>query len=433
MIRKTIVSVLLIVAMLSVGWGVFSLLVALRQATPPVEPERPPLTVNAVRLAAQRVVVPVEGFGTARADRLAAIEAEVRGRVVMVADGLRDGARVEAGALLVRLDEREYTAQLQRARSQLAGEQALLERIDVEEQSLEALAATAREELEVAQREYTRVRNLLERGNSNERELDAARVVVQRARRVLQDLERQLAVIPQRRAQQEALVQLREAEVQLGELNVERCEIRAPFSGQLDDVQVELGEQVAPGQALLLLMDPSLIEVPIELPVSQRELVRVDATARLWLESRPDAAWEARVARVSPRADAGTRTFSLFLEVRHDAGSEKPPLMPGMFVEARVDGPTLEQAMLVPRSAVRRDQVVVCENGAASKRTVRIRRHLRAMTMIDGLEPGDVVITSNLDALHEGTPVRPVFADEAASDEGPGGSVTRLEASAQSP
>ncbi|MCK4340744.1 MAG: efflux RND transporter periplasmic adaptor subunit [Phycisphaerae bacterium] len=406
MARRIILSVVLVTVVLAVGVGGHGLLLALKAKPEAIKPDSPVLTVNAIKLEPVTVVAPVEGFGTARADRLAVIGSQVAGLVVELGEGLHDGTSFKEGALLVRIDAREYQAHLQRARSQLAADQAALEQIDIEEENLKRMIGTSTSELEVAQREYSRIRDLLEAGTSSVRELDAARVVLKRARRGLQELERQLAVVPKLREQQRATCELRRAEVTLTELNVERCEIVAPFSGRVEQIRVEAGEQVVPGQQLLTLLDPDLIEVPLELAVSLRERVRAGTPARLMLESNPGAIWTGRVARLSPSADEMTRTFSLYIEVSNKEQSE--PLMPGMFVQARIDGPTLTDVLLVPRAAVRRQRVFICEDNRAYAREVQIDQHLYERTVISGLSPGQVVITSNLDALYDGAPVNPI-------------------------
>jgi multidrug resistance efflux pump len=411
MLRRVILSVITTIVLLAAGAGLFILMMVTKREPESIEPERPALSVTAIRLEPRDVVVPMRAFGTAEAERTAQIEAEISGEVIERPEEVRVGRAVEAGQLLVRIDDRDYEARLEQARSRLAAERATLRRLDVEEQSQRQMVATANEELAVAEREYARVLELFEDEVSNPRELDAARLAVQRARLALQRLETDLALVPTRREQLEATCKLREAEVALAELNVERCTIVAPFDGRVARLDVELGEQVRPGRTLLVLLDPRHIEVPVELPVSWRGNVRVDAPTRLMLESNPQAVWSGRVARVGPSADQSLRTFPVYVEV--DNEKQLSPLMPGMFVRARIDGPLLTDAMLVPRGAVRDNRVFVCNEGEALRRDVQVRRHVLDQTAVSGLEPGEIVITSNLDSLYDGAPVIPVLEGTA--------------------
>jgi len=413
MARRIVISVILAGVSLVGGITIYKGLVALRTEVPVVEPDRVALTVNAVTLQPVTVSVPVDGFGTARADRMATLGAEVTGQVIWLSPGLRDGVLVGGGDELLRVDEREYRARLERASSQVEASRALLEQLDVEESNVKRLIATADEELKLTEREYSRVLDLFERGTSNPRELDAARLTLKRTRRTLLTLEGQLDTLPTRRTQQRAMCKLQEAEVTLANLNLERCTIRAPFAGRVEQLRVELGEQVGPGHPLLSVLDPGLIEVPLELPVSWRDRVQVGGPARLMLENRVDVVWTGTVARISPSADESTRTFAVYVEVLN--AEQAVPIVPGMFVRARIDGPTLTDVLVVPRGCVRRQHVFVCEDGAAYRREVRPIEHVLDQTVIEGLAVGDVVITSNLDALTDGTPVIPVLVANSPS------------------
>ena len=232
--RQIVISVLLVAALLAAGAFGALRLIKTRPKPPQADTERPPLAVRGIRLEPCSIAEPIGGFGTARADRQAWVAAEVVGCIVELADDLRAGAAVRTGQVLVRIDEREYRAALDRARSQLTADEATLKRIGVEQQNLASMVAIAEEELAVAQRELARIRDLLEQGHSNERELDQARLAFDGTRRTLQTLTNEQSLLPERRAGQEALCDLRRADVTIAELNLARCAISAPFAGRLD-------------------------------------------------------------------------------------------------------------------------------------------------------------------------------------------------------
>jgi RND family efflux transporter MFP subunit len=177
---------------------------------------------------------------------------------------------------------------------------------------------------------------------------------------------------------------------------------------------VELGERVNPGARLFGLLDPDSIEVPIELPVSLRDRVSVGSACRLKLESNEEVSWSGQVARIAPSAARATRTFSLFVEV--DNTRQQQPLMPGLFVRAGIEGPVWRDALVIPRGIVQREHVFVYDNGLARRRVVKIERHLLDQTVVSGLRAGEIVITSNLDALFDGATVRLQPSGTAARD-----------------
>lgn len=412
--RQLIISLILIAALLGIGGGLTALLIRTAPQPPTSDTERPALLVRGLELSPQTVVEPIVGYGTARADRYAWIAAQVSGEVVELNPNLRVGASVDAGELLLRIDDREYQHRLARAHSLLAADQAELQRLVVEEENVDRLIEIATTELEIGQREYERVLGLFEAGQAPRRELDVARQNHERARRTLRVLENQKALLPPQRAVQLATRDLHRADVGLAELDVERCRVGAPFRGRLEAVEVEIGERVSIGTRLVALLDPDLIEVPIELPVSLRDRVADRAACRLRLESNPDATWSGQIVRIAPSAAQATRTFSLFVEV--DNTRQQQPLMPGTFVRAQIDGPTWRDVLIVPRGVIQQGHVYVYNGGLALRRAVTISRHLLDRTVVRGLKPGETVITSNLDALFDGAPVRIQQRETVAAD-----------------
>lgn len=411
---RIIISATLIVAFLGLGGGVAYRLISTPPAPPTREDKRPALLVRSVTLEPQTIVEPIIGYGAARADRHARVAAQVSGEIVELNPDFRVGTPVTEGELLVRIDDREYQRQLDRTLSLLAADEAQLKQLDVEEQNTDRLIEIADSELQIAQREYERVLGLFEAKQAPRRELDLARQDHERARRALMTLENRRRLVPQERAAQEASRDLHAADLELTRIAVERCSVRAPFRGRLETADVEIGERVSIGMRLFALLDPDLIEVPIELPVSVRDRVSVDADCRLSLESNSDTEWRGRVARVSPQAKEATRTFSLYVEI--DNTEHEQPLMPGVFVRAMISGPTWSDALVIPRGAIEQDHVFIGVDGMARLRDVTVKRRIFDQAIVDGLSPGDAIIVSNLDALYDGAAIRMADADDDSMD-----------------
>jgi multidrug resistance efflux pump len=415
MSRQIVLSLILIAVLLVSSVGIFIVLVMNKPSPPRTEVEEPVLLVQTVEVQPATVIEPIIGFGTARADRFARLASQVAGEIIELPDELKPGVEVQEGQTLLQIDPRQYQRQLERARGALVATQAQLKTLEVESANIDELIALATKEYEIADREYERVKDLFDRNLAPKREHDLALLAEQARERTLQELQNQKALIPTRRNELEALLQNRQAELALAELDFERCTITAPFAGRVDHVLVDRGDWVGIGTPLVTLLDPGLIEVPIELPVSIRPRVRVGAKCRLSVDSMPEITWDGSVKRISPSASETLRTFELYVEVNNEGQVHQ--LVPGFFVQARIDGPALENVMIVPRGVVQQGRVFICNDGRAMPRDVRIERHLRDQTVVTGLEPGDLVITSNLDVLHEALPVSPLEASGASSGE----------------
>lgn len=403
MTRQLIISIMLSVVLLGIGLALAGILYATRPEPPAVTPPHPVLTVRAVRITPQTLVEPLEGFGTARADRHARLTAQVAAEVLDIPERIKAGAVVARGERLVQLDDRDYQLQLQRARSELDSERSKLIQLDTEESNLNKLISTASQEVHIADKEYGRLRKLFEDGTSDERELDLKRLEYERTRRILLGYENQLELLPQRRRQSEASVNLKRADVELAQLDVQRCTIRAPFDGQIVDVETEIGERLQISAPILTLLDPDDIEIPIELPVSLRSKVQTGRECTIMLDSRSRQSWSGSVRRISPQVDPLARSFRLYIEVSNS--NQRDPMMPGMFIHAYIDGPTLQNVVLVPRGSIRDDMVYLYEHGTATAHPVSIEQYILDHAVVTGLKADDVVITSNLDSLYEGTRV----------------------------
>lgn len=401
MTRKVVVSVILVVVLLGVGIGIQSALIWTAPEPARTQEARPAMTVRGVVIEPQTVVQPLIGYGTAAADQRVLISSEVSGQVVYRHPAMRVGGTVDHDEVLVRVDARDYEQQVARAQGAVDAAEAALRQVEVESRNLDDLIKIADTELEIAERDYARVLGLFENDRAPRRELDLARQGVEQARRSRRSLQNQKELLPEQRAVQAATLATRKAELELAKLNLERCTIRAPFGGKIDAVMVEVGERVLPGRQLMGLLDPRMIEIPLELPISTRSTVHAGAVCALQLEQQDDLIWHGRVARIAPRANDMTRTFALYVEV--DNEDQTTPLVPGMFVRAIVSGELIRDALLVPREAIQDGSVFVCVDGRAERRAVELRDILLDQANVSGLAAGDVVATSNLDSLFDGT------------------------------
>jgi multidrug efflux pump subunit AcrA (membrane-fusion protein) len=402
---RVYLSIVLIIVLIGGGVGVASLLYAMREEAPMRDLTTPAPVVDSFVLEAETVTEVYMGYGSAQSVRVADLAAEVPARVVELVDDIRAGSIVAEGQPLVRLDDREYRRNLDRAVALAAADQASLDELAVEKSKLQELMETATDELRIARDEYLRVADLHERELAAKKEYDFANLAWQQARRVLQGYEMEEAKMAPRMAGLAASKRARLADAELAKLNIERCEIKAPFAGRIRTMLVEIGELVGPGTVLMTLVDPSLVEIAVQLPAATYDLVRVDAPCRVQAESLPGAVWSGQVARIAPNADETTRTFAAYVIV--DNTRQEQPLVPGMFVKAEVEGPTHKDRLLVARGAIRDGHVLVVDGGVARRRAVSVERLIGERAIVSGkINRGDRVILSHLSQLDDGSGVR---------------------------
>jgi len=434
-ITRAAVAIVLVAAAV----GVFALLVATRP-----EPERAarvdaPRIVRVMRAKPTPVARSWEGYGTARAKHAADVAAETWGVIVDRPEGIDPGAWVDAGQLIVALDDREYRSRADRSRQVIAALEAQLAGLDVELESWQESLALADEATALMQREADRAREALTRGAGNEVEIERILRELTRMKRESEQLRQMINLVPARRARLQAELEAERATLRLAELDLSRTRITAPIAGVLQDVFVHEGERIAQGAVVARIVDLRRIEIPVRVAVSAAQFIRPGDAAELFPGGRRPGstpALNAVVARIAPEADQQTRTLTVFIEAEQQLDADhRPDLLPGQFLMGRVRSSETRETIVVPRGALLGDRVmIVTEEGRASPRDVVISHYLEGAVdagppeetqwaaLESGVAPGEVVIISNLDELKPGMQVQGVEAG-ALSDASESGGV----------
>ncbi len=410
------------VVILGFGIGSYQFLVNTKPKPPLVEQLELAKTVRTITVSPAAVTRTWSAFGAARPLNEADVAAEVAARVVRRPVGIEAGASVQAGDVLVELDGRPFLAQAQRARDSIAAFEAERSGLSVEERTLTENLRLAKENTRLLYDELELLQEAERARSASRIEIDRLRRQITGAERNEQDLEQALGLIPARRARLDAQIGVEQANLELAEIDVERTAIVSPISGTVQDVYVREGERVSPGSPIARVTDLSRMEIPLQIPVSAAGSVGIGAEVTLRSEGAVSSAWLAVVTRVAPEADPASRTVTVFAELEQDPGSPDRAglLQPGRFVMAGIPAREALEAIIVPRVAVIDDRVMVVGDGdLAWSRPVVVAFPIDGrfetldpdetqwLAIDSGLEVGDRVITSNLDELRHGSPVRP--------------------------
>lgn len=385
-------SKMLPIAILGASALVVLLLVLLRQ-TPEEkirESEGPLVRVVVAAPTPHRFTVTTHGSVSPRTE--SDLIPQVSGEVVWVSPALAAGGFFEAGDPLARIDRADYRVDLEAAR---------------------AAVARARSEHGRAKKELERQQRLADRSVASQSRIDDA----ENAFRV-------------------ADAGLREARARLerAERDLDRTEIRAPYRGRVRSEQVDVGQFVTRGQPIGRIYAVDYAE--IRLPVPDRELAFLDVPLLPRDAAAPETAapagprvelstefagevhrWQGRLVRTEGELDPRSRMVQLVARVAdpyglESAADEPPltaPLAVGLFVEAEIEGRSVENAFVLPRDALRTgDRVWVVDSGSRiHARPVEVLRKERAHVILaGGLEAGDRVCTSGLEAAIDGMRVR---------------------------
>lgn len=371
------------------------------------------LTVRAVRARKMSVSRVWEGYGTAEARFAADLSAQVSGRVVERPKAIEPGVSVQQGDLILRIDPTDYALRLQSARESLAQMLADLEAWEVRRQRIGEQVELMQAAADVAVREYQRASGALETGGANLLEVEAKLAAANRARSEVAALRQQHELMLPERVSLESRIEAQRAAIRLAEEDLARTEIRAPFTGSIQRVNAREGELIAVGSPVARIVDLSLIEIPVRLPVSAAGTVGIGDEVELISDSPVSRDWRGTIARIAPEADAATRTITVFVEVQQDPASDGL-LLPGAFTIARVHSRVPVDYVVIPRKALTGSRVFeIDEHGRVALRDVEIAFHaddrsipalasagFTQWTVIArGLSPGELIAVSNLDQL----------------------------------
>jgi len=337
--------------------------------------EQPPAKGSPLRTAVRVRVAPVieesiERSGTVsgvvHAFHRATIAAEATGRVME--RRVEPGDVVDAGQALIELDA---------TRLQLAVEQA------------QATLRTREIDLAEARRELERGDRLLGDDAISESRHDAQRFAVDRAKS----------------AESLARVALRTAERNLADATV-----LAPFSGSVEDVQVDVGDHVSPGRPLATLVDLSRARIHAGVTGTEAAGLEPGTPALVALEELGGTAVEAEIHSIGRIADPASGTYDVELWLDSPDGL----LREGMVAQVRLPVEAGQRNPVVPRAALVRSETgtavfVVDQSDSeprAVARPVRIgRSNADKVEVLEGVSIGEEVVIDGLFALRDGAPV----------------------------
>lgn len=430
---------LAVCVLLLFSFGVVAAMVATKGSNKKKPPQAASIVVHAIGSTHRPSNRVWSGYGTVRTMNSADVVAEIDGRVLERPQAIEPGRAINAGDLIVRLDDTDSVNALDAAQQAVRSLEAQLDGIRVEEEQLALQVQYAGEEIEAARRDLSRIDEAIEAGAGSVGERDTRLASLLRSQRELSVLQQQLDLLPSRRMRLQAELASQRANERIASQNVQRARIKAPFDGELQRVDPRVGDWVGLGSTVARVVDLSRLEIPLKIAASASAWVRAGDEVMLWVREpggQPDQT--GRVLRIAPEADSSSRTMTIYVEVTQDPG-DPDRLLPGQFVHGRVVTHDPHDRVILPRRAVQSNRVFVAgelEDGRrlVSMVPVRVAYSFEAsLPEIDpietqwvalelGYEPveGSPVLVSLLDQLVEGLKVRlssdPALAEEDGVD-----------------
>jgi HlyD family secretion protein len=384
---------LLVVALVSVG------LSRLKPAAPTVE--RAVVWPDTVKRG--NIKREVRGLGTLTPEDIRWIPATTSVHVEKIV--LRPGAKVKPDSVILELSNPQLEQQYLDAQLKLAAAQAALENLKVQ---LDNDLSSARGAAAKTEADYNKARMQAQMNEALAKDQLVSELVLKQSQVDAESLgvsaqiaKDQLASKAEsRRAQlavQQSSVDQARAVLQLAQQQKNELKVRAGIEGTLQLVQVDEGQQVAPGTNMVRVANPSRLKAEIKIAETQAKDIQIGQKATV--DTRTGVV-EGRVARIDPSVVNGTRTVDVTLPGELPKGA-----VPDLSVDGTIELEQMNDVVYMGRPAFGQEQSTIglfkiLEDGVSAERVqVKLGRNsVNTVEVLSGLKVGDQVILSDMSA-----------------------------------
>jgi membrane fusion protein (multidrug efflux system) len=276
------------------------------------------------------------------------LQPEISGRVTYL--NIKEGAIVSKGTLLMKINDADLQAQLLKLKPQL----------------------------KIAQSNLARLAELLKIKGVSQAEYDAADNVLNNIN----------------------------ADMQLLKVQIDKTELRAPFSGKLGLRNISLGAYVSPSTVVVSLQNISQLKIDVAVPEKYAGVIQIGDNMQCNVAGI-DNPFLAKVIAVEPHIDEMTRNITVRAMILNPTAK----LLPGAYVKVQLKLKETPNAIMIPSSAVipddRATKIVIADSSKAKFVNVEIGvRTASEVQILSGINPGDTVLTSGLLQVKPGMPVK---------------------------
>ncbi len=328
-----------------------------KKAEAPKEAVEKAMAVEVATLSTSDFERALEFPGVAQPITERMVAAETGGRILSAP--FEEGAQVKKGALMLRVDAKATSAQLDLIDAQISA----------------------------ANREYKRIKELASQGLATPQQLDQAKTQLQQAK-------------------------LSKKQAKIGKA---MATVRSPFTGWVARKMAEEGEFAGPGQPIAQLIDYSTVKLTVTVPESDIAYIKVGGEVDVHFTAS-GITHKGKVARRGLMVSMPTATFPVEVHV----ANEDLMLVPGMRARVRVTQDRLSDVVVVPRDTIlegfsQREAMVVGSDGRAELRVVELGPGKGNDVVIEkGLAVGDRLIVKGHRNVVSGSALRIVSEDGGA-------------------
>ena len=369
---------------IGISTAIAAVLYMLGQISPDAIQEKDPMDVNVQILTPIDYQIKIKSTGTTTPITQTVLTSEVGGEVIYRSKKFSEGSSVISGEILAKIDDTDLQLQYKNALLQLA--------------SAEVQFAVQQAEAEIAQEAWDQV------GEGIPQELTTKKPQLKQAK---------------------AALEVAKAQVQSAEKKLNKTEITAPYTGRIQNINIDLGSTIIPGQPVGSMYTSNEIEVTLSVKDSDLQFLDIPMDGR---KLNPDQKsiviikslykgemqeWVGNLERVDGVIDPMTRMIKLIANFKNNFIEETKPILPiGLFVEAEINGKQLENIFMIPNSALTPNDELLFLNqdDALEIRKVSVLTKMKNHILVkEGMKAGERVVVSKLSIATNGMLVNPRY------------------------
>lgn len=313
----------------------------------PQQGQQAPLQVDVTIVQPQQAQDKIFTTGTVLANEEIELRSEISGKLTEIY--LKEGQKVKKEELLLKVNDRELKAQLQRAQYRL----------------------------DLATEQEQRQKKLLEKGGISQENYDAT----------LNE------------------VNVLKSEIELIKAQIEKTEIRAPFAGIVGLKYVSEGSYISPNTRIASLQNINPVKIDFSVP--ERYVSRVkEGDSITYTVQGTDKEFEGEIYAIEPKIESQTRT----LQIRALSDNTEGFLVPGAFADLELILRTIDDALMIPSISLvpelQGQKVYLYKSGKVMQQRVEAGIRTEDKVQItQGIQPGDTVLTTGFLQVRDGMPV----------------------------
>jgi membrane fusion protein, multidrug efflux system len=344
-----------------------------------------------------------EVTGTVKSRTATTLSSKIVGRIVAL--HVREGSIVQAGQLLIELDDQDIAAQTRRAEAGLREAEAAMAEVDRGIAAAAAGQVAAEAQRDLAASTLARYQRLLDRKSVAPQEYDQVAAQQKAAAAAVDRAIAEGQAIQSKRAQVLARIETARTEIAGTQVMRGYARIVAPFAGIVTTKHTDVGGLAAPGAPLLTLEDNRRYWLEAAVPDSQIAGLKRGQSLRVAVEGAGFSG-AATISEIVPTADQATRTTLVRLDL-----PASPQMRSGLFGRAWIPAGRRQAIQVARQAVVERGQLqgvyVVGQDNIARFRLIRTgATHPGGVEVLSGLTGGEQVVTGGVERVTDGARIQ---------------------------